>query len=274
MKVSILPVASLLSAFLAVGPALGQFTQSQYFQPQQDQQSVTGKIQKLYETKIRGSDHQVLLAQIETKNGQHILVDLGPKEQLKDLPLREGNRIWARGDKVSTNRGQVILAQQVGADEESVTVDRRFLKKENRPITPQRTHAITGWQPYPIESRDETASSEKGYEMDHRDRSITGIVEATRKIKLRDSKQENLLVKIKTEKGRLLYADLGPAKDLDDLNIQKGDRITAMGRDIRVQDKRILMAIFVSADGETVSIDRREQFHRPSGETQSIQYER
>jgi len=63
-------------------------------------------------------------------------------------------------------------------------------------------------------------------------------------------------VKVKTDKGRTVIVDLGPASDLDELHLQKGERITARGYDQSIQGGRVLVADRLQADGESMAIHR------------------
>jgi hypothetical protein len=87
-------------------------------------------------------------------------------------------------------------------------------------------------------------------------REITGKIEATQKVTLRDSQQQNLVAKVKTDKGRTMVIDLGPASDLEDLHLQKGERITARGYNQNVRGGRVLVAERLQADGESMAIRR------------------
>ncbi len=105
---------------------------------------------------------------------------------------------------------------------------------------------------------------------------ITGTIKGTKNVGLRNRDQENLVVQLQTKQGRKRIVDLGDVENLEDLDIQKGDKITAWGRTFNIDDKQVFMARKLKADGETISIDRpelsqlsRQQMGRQSRESQS-----
>ncbi|GAA4467936.1 hypothetical protein [Novipirellula rosea] len=84
-------------------------------------------------------------------------------------------------------------------------------------------------------------------------RSYTGTIEKTMKSKIRS--QDHQMVKIKTDKGKNLLVDLGPAKNLD-AKISEGTKITVKGPAVKIKDRALLVATEVKVNGKTTDIKR------------------
>ncbi len=88
-------------------------------------------------------------------------------------------------------------------------------------------------------------------------RRISGTVQRTKTVGLQGRDEENFIVKLETQDGRSKIVDLGNAENIEDLDIQRGDRITVWGRTTHIGDQRIFLADKVRVNDETVTIDRR-----------------
>lgn len=93
---------------------------------------------------------------------------------------------------------------------------------------------------------------------------ISGTVKKTKHVGLRGRDQENLVVQIQTTQGGKKIVDLGNVEHVEDLDIQKGDRITAWGRSVDIGDKRVFMAHKIKANDETVEIERQQMSRQDS----------
>jgi len=97
------------------------------------------------------------------------------------------------------------------------------------------------------------------YQGQHQDqRKISGTVQRSKTIGLRGSDEENLIVKLETRDGRTKIVDLGNAEHIEDLDIQRGDRITVWGRSATVGNQRIFLADKVRANDQTMNIERNQ----------------
>jgi hypothetical protein len=102
--------------------------------------------------------------------------------------------------------------------------------------------------------------------------SVTGAVEDLTRINLAGMAGEHQLAKIRTADGRIARVDLGPVENLMDLGLRHGDRITVHGARGTINDKGILMAHRIEADGRTVSVGWPNDRHlsRYSGEVLGV----
>lgn len=88
-------------------------------------------------------------------------------------------------------------------------------------------------------------------------RRVQGKVISTKKVSVRDTK--HLVVRLKKDDGNRCLIDLGPAKKLEDLDIDQNSRIEARGPVSKVGEKKVLIAQQVKADGKSKKIERDRQ---------------
>lgn len=91
---------------------------------------------------------------------------------------------------------------------------------------------------------------------------VTGTVKRMKHVELRGQGRENLVVQLRTKNGERTLVDLGDAEELEDIDIQKGDRISAWGRSVNIGDKHVFMAHKLRANGESFDIERRPVFQQ------------
>jgi sporulation protein YlmC with PRC-barrel domain len=71
---------------------------------------------------LRSRDVQVRTVVLQTQDGDRLLVGLGPTQQLQDLAVQQGTSLQAQGHMVRMGDQQVLLAQQVTADGQTVQI--------------------------------------------------------------------------------------------------------------------------------------------------------
>lgn len=89
---------------------------------------------------------------------------------------------------------------------------------------------------------------------------ISGTIKKMKNVTLLGLDQDNLVVQLQTNQGRRIV-DLGNADRAEDLDLEKGDRITAWGRTVKIGDKEVLMAHKLRTNDDTMNIER----HRVAG---------
>jgi hypothetical protein len=92
-----------------------------------------------------------------------------------------------------------------------------------------------------------------------RQRQVAGEVVAQKTVDVRGTNIKHQIVHLKTQGGKRVIADLGSTRQLSNLDISEGDRISVQGRAVRVGNRLVLAANKVRANGETVQIDRNRQ---------------
>lgn len=84
---------------------------------------------------------------------------------------------------------------------------------------------------------------------------ISGEIVAMKRVHLRNDQQRHLVVLIETPQGSRRIADLGPVQQLQQLDLQEGDRITVQGNFLPTREGTpVLNARRVQSQGRSVAI--------------------
>lgn len=117
-----------------------------------------------------------------------------------------------------------------------------------------------------VRTRNDQQYSRDGQRRNHQGeqqwKHISGTIKRTKQVELRGQDQDNLIVQLQTNRGDKIIVDLGNAEHIEELDLQKGDRLSAWGRTVNIGDKRVFMAHKVQANDETVEIDRKQMPQR------------
>ncbi len=133
---------------------------------------------------------------------------------------------------------------------------------------------FAGWHPGSAQARtQERETGQKGMEREsqhqrsqsraERERSrrpiyqATGEIERVKKVKVKDGTGDHLIVQMLTDRGRRIFVDLGPAKNLKDIQVISGDEIAVRGPFVRISDRPVLLAQKIHADGQTIRVKRQ-----------------
>lgn len=98
--------------------------------------------------------------------------------------------------------------------------------------------------------------------------SLEGTVQAFREVSLRrgeDMPQQHSWIKIDLESGYTAIIDLGPEKDLSDLELERGDQIKVWGRHGTIAGENVLIADRVRIGNQTITIERQKTRQEVSG---------
>lgn len=104
----------------------------------------------------------------------------------------------------------------------------------------------------------QSPQSQSRYQEDQGWQKVSGFIRKMRKFDVGNGEQQNMVVQIQTDKGRHQTIDLGNVEELEDLDIRRGDRITAWGKTKTISGRQLLMAKTLKIDGEKIRIDRPE----------------
>ena len=101
---------------------------------------------------------------------------------------------------------------------------------------------------------------------------MKGEIQNLRKQSLTGSDDRSVMAKLKTEEGRTATVCLGPQKQLSRLNLNEGDQVTIEGVRSRIDDKDVVLARRVTANGDSITnqLPRREQWQQLAGEIRSL----
>lgn len=163
----------------------------------------------------RDSDSKQQVAELETNSGRTVSVCLGSKDKVDELDLEEGDRITVEGVRAKMDDKEVVLAKRVSAGNDSITNE-----------LPRRQQ----W------------------------RRMSGTVRSMHTTDGGDREESHLVVKVSSEDGRTKQVDLGPKDELDDLDLQEGDRIQVLGRQGTIDGETLTIAQIVRANNETIDV--------------------
>jgi hypothetical protein len=89
---------------------------------------------------------------------------------------------------------------------------------------------------------------------------VTGEIRSIKRVTLRNDNQRHLLLLVETHDNRRRIIDAGPAQQTQNLDLQQGDTVTAVGRFLRTRDGvPVLNAQRIEAQGQSVAIRGNSQ---------------
>jgi len=77
---------------------------------------------------------------------------------------------------------------------------------------------------------------------------VTGAVIDTKTVSVRGGPMRHLVARVQSDRGNLVYVDLGPAQRAEELALRHGQDVTLYGRLGRVEDSAVLLADRVQAN--------------------------
>lgn len=170
--------------------------QNQRMNNRNERVRVYGTIEKLDQVEVFGTTHQV--AKVSTYGGNEVMVDLGPKNELSKLNLKEGQSVTVRGQR------EMVAAATIEANDQTVNIDRDWSNDQQRM------------------------------------RQLTGTIDTLRTRTVNGNKK--LVAHIESRNGNIRKVCLGEKSELNDLNLDEGDRIRVRGHDARMDGKRYFVA--------------------------------
>ncbi|HJT20487.1 MAG TPA: hypothetical protein VJ746_08450 [Nitrospira sp.] len=196
---------------------------------QQGRRQLHGTVKRVKRVALRGAEGDHLVALIAGNAGRRMVVDLGPASNYRETPVMTGDRIAAMGPFAWISDRKVLFAQQVRVNGETVKVvrerglDRRQL--DRRTIQPNEAP-------------------------------LTGQIQQSKELRLRGIDRRHMVVRLKTDDGRQVLADLGSPKDIAQFSLESGRSITVQGPVILVSGKPLILARRITVDGKRAEIDR------------------
>ena len=114
-----------------------------------------------------------------------------------------------------------------------------------------------------LAQRTDRGEQQQGQQRQQRQqKQVSGQVLSSKSVQVRQQGQnvgKNMVVMLETQDGQRVIVDLGPSKNLQDVNIQQGDQISARGQLVRIGDRPVLLAEQVRAQGQNRQVQRQQQ---------------
>lgn len=253
MKRSMLIAALVLSLGIA-GPAPAQQ------QGQQDQQTRTqGTIDSFRIVAFEGPQDEHLIVRITPQRGQKdtfTYVDLGSARKLKQQNVRVGRdmNLVAIGYLGRIHGVPVLMAERFELEGDRYALQRADRQRQTARADRQRQFAQQDRQ------RQFAQQDRQRFQRQQRFRDpavhlIAGEVESIKDFSIQGIQDDHRLIKVIDPTGtdRTWIVDLGEKGQLQELDLQKGDRVFVQGRAARIEGKPVLKATQVA---EVVTVDR------------------
>lgn len=197
---------------------------------QQRRQNVTlqGEVTETRQVNIKGQQDKHRLIKMKTDRGQEVMVNLGPKARLSDMDLRRGDQIRVQGRVGTINGKNVLMAKSVRSG--------------------NQTHNIARQGQLFDSPRDRSAS-------------IQGEIEQVKQFNMKGQQDAHNLARIRMQDGQSVVVNLGPKRNLRDLQLSEGDRVTIQGRRGKIDGKTVVLAEQIRSNNQTARVnwDRQGQ---------------
>ena len=194
----------------------------------QSQHRVSGQLRDLLT--VRSTDRQQLtVGRIETNQGRTARVVLGPKDDLRQLNLQQGDRVEVVGQPGRINDRIVLVARRVSAQNQTV-----------RPQYHQRRRNV---------------------------QQLQGQVLNTRTVRFRGHDRPFVVGRVRLNDGRRVLVNFGPKEKLQGAQLQQQDQIKLLARQGRISGDRAWIAEQIRYQGKTLRIapdQRRDRRWRSS----------
>ncbi len=132
--------------------------------------------------------------------------------------------------------------------------------------------ATSWWEPPGLDGRpslrgwaDDRVARDQARSRNRTQQTLEGRVDGFRRLNLRSQggqSQQHSLVMLQMQEGRSVVVDLGPNRDLDNLPLQRGDRIQIRGTRGTIDGRSAVMADQIRVDGENHSVKRAHPARR------------
>jgi hypothetical protein len=216
--------------------------QAQQTQGRQGQQrTLAGTIEGFREVNVRsrqGERDRFTVVRVRLKDGRSAVVDLGKRLSLRDVNLQKGDYISVSGQQRTINGQNVIMANTIYANGQH--------------------HSITrGGAPATAQSQRESASQ-----------TFRGTVESFRRVNVEGAQSGHTLAKLTLENGKSMIVDFGQNRTPASLGINQGDYVSIRGNRTELDNKPILRAQSVYADGNWRDIPQTNRQNTNRGQQQ------
>ncbi len=187
----------------------------------QQERTVQGEITNLHTIKL--TENQVFVAKVRMQDDRVANVLLGPKSQLEQLNLQEGDQIQVKGSPGHVNDKTMLVAKKIQSKGEQISVDlpqSRYLNRVRGEIKEMRTADFKGFA------------------------------------------DEFLIARVKLPTGKDQLVNLGPKSKVEKLNLQKNDKIKMLVRPGRINGQRAMIAEQIRANDKTIKLVRPKNTRR------------
>ena len=181
----------------------------------------------------QGINEKHSFVKIRLKNGQSRVVSLGTNVNVSDLDLEKGEQIKVAGEVARVAGRKLLLAEQMKVG------DKMFqIKDQNQLAASGKNTSRTGG----------------------RLTSLDGQIEDFRKVSLGGSRDKNLIVRLQMKNGNRQLVDFGKNTELEDLDLDRGDRVRIKGERRSINGRTVIIARGITVDGERTQVRSDDYF--------------
>lgn len=195
------------------------------------QTTVTGTVVNERNVWLRNTQQQNKMLTLDTQDRGRLSVDLGPVQNLRNLPLTPGTEVTAQGNLIWLGNTLVLMADQVTANQQTVQLQRSPLERQRMQQAMRGRQYQAGAQPgaQPGALPGQTVS-------------LTGSVVNKTEVQVQGQDVMNQIIVLRTDSGRSVVVDLGSIPDLQGISVNQGDRITVTGQSVRIGNRTFFLA--------------------------------
>ena len=202
-----------------------------------EMQQLTGEVIGKKQVNVPEQYHNASVVMIRTEDGRRALVDLGSAvdPQLRRVNIDIGDKISARGQVIPMGIHQVMVAEQLSAEGQSIRIDRRAQRQASQ-------------------------DSRRSQQQVSRTRQVTGTIMAMKQYYVEGIDKPLTLVQLRTDEGRSAIVNLGWEENprLREADVRLGERIAARGNVVRMGNTAVLAANQLRSDGQTYQLDPQQ----------------
>ncbi len=183
--------------------------------------TLEGTVQGFREVNLRRGQNlpeEHTWVRIQMESGYDAIVDLGRQKELSDLEMSRGDRIKVSGQHASIGGEQVLLADRIRVENETINIDRKQVRQ-----------------------------SVSGKVRDVNEINLDD-----------DEREDHLVVRLEMENGREVVADLGKDASLDDLEIERDAEVKIEGQRRNIDGRPVLVARKIKVEGDSTRLRDRE----------------
>tara|TARA_R110002073_G_scaffold330734_1_gene514774 strand:- start:3154 stop:4707 length:1554 start_codon:yes stop_codon:yes gene_type:complete len=187
------------------------------------QETVSGKILQLRSETIVGMDEPCVIARIRSEDNWPAKAVLGPKSQIKQLNLGEGDEITITGRKGRVNDKSMLLASTVSSGGDKVTVNLPSSRNAKR---------------------------------------VRAELLNLRTAQFRNYDSQFVIAEVQCQNGKKATVNLGAKSKVDQLNLSEGDELRLIVRPAKMNGEPAMVADEVMANGKSVNVSPPKQVAR------------
>lgn len=222
---------------------------------------IQGEIDQLFTTNVRGERHK--LAELRTRNGRMVPVDLGPAYQLRRMNFRQGDHLTVTGHRGNVRGRIALIANRVQSKDQSVTINRntgpRFAGTQSQGRSGQGGQFGEQREQYQQHGRQ---YQQGGQHQQRGQQWISGEITDMRTVG--SAGTQYIMGTIETHDGRRIVADLGPKYRLENVDLSAGDDAQLKGEFRSINGRSVFVVNQIDTERQSLHVSQASQASQAS----------